>query len=73
MFVMLAVMTPLAVYFNKRYDDCYFLYLKPDKLPMLKKYVRSNSLSVLICLYGAVVIVLCLIVQSVYQLILSAL
>lgn len=73
MFCMLAVMTPLGVYFNKRYDDCYFLYLKPEKLPMLQKYVRINSMSGLICLYGAVVAVLCLIVQSVYQLILSAL
>ena len=73
MFCMLAVMTPLAVYLNKRFDDCYFLYLKPDKLPMLKKYVRINSASGLICLYGVVVAVLCLIVQSIYQLILSAL
>ncbi len=73
MFCMLAVMTPLAVSLNKRFDDCYFLYLKPEKLPMLQKFVRVKSLSGLICLYGAVVTVLCLIVQSVYQLILSAL
>lgn len=73
MFCMLAVMTPLAVYFNKRFDDCYFLYLKPEKLPMLKKYIHNNTLPFLICLYGVVVIVLCLIVQIVYQLILSAL
>jgi hypothetical protein len=58
------------VYFNKRYDDCYFLYLKPEKLPMLQKFIRKSSLSKLICLYGALVAVLCLIVQSVYQVIL---
>ena len=37
---------------------------------MLQKYIRKSSLSKLICLYGALVAVLCLIVQSVYQLIL---
>ena len=73
MFCMLAVMTPLAVSLNKRFDDCYFLYLKPEKLPMLNKTVRVSSVSGLIGLYGAVVAVLCLIVQSIYQLILSAL
>jgi len=73
MFCMLFVMTPLALYFNKRYDDCYFLYLKPEKFPALKKIVRINSLPGLMCLYGAGVAILCLIVQSIYQLILSAL
>ena len=40
---------------------------------MLNKTVRVSSVSGLIGLYGAVVAVLCLIVQSIYQLILSAL
>ena len=71
MFGMLAVLTPIGVHFNKRYDDCYFLYLKPEKFPMLKTFARNGSLKGLICLYGAVVAVLCLIVQSLYQLVLS--
>jgi hypothetical integral membrane protein (TIGR02206 family) len=73
MFCMLFFMTPFALYFNKRYDDCNFLYLKPEKFSMLKKYDQKGSLPKLMCLYGAVVAVLCLIVQSIYQLILTAL
>jgi len=73
MFCMLAVMTPLAVSLNKRFDDCYFLYLKPEKLPMVEKFIGTPSLPRLICLYGAIIIVLCLVVQTVYQIILSAL
>jgi hypothetical integral membrane protein (TIGR02206 family) len=73
MFCMLFVMAPLAAYFNKRYDECNFLYLKPEKYPLLKQYLRINSAFGLKCLYGVIVAILCLIVQSIYQLILSAL
>lgn len=73
MYCILAVMGPLAIYLNNRFEGCNFLYLKPDKLPMAAKYIRNISMVKMMWLYGALVAVLCLIVQGVYQLILSAL
>ncbi len=70
MFGMLFAMAPLALYFNRRFDDCYFLYLKPEKFSMLKVFNRGGSLPRLMLFYGTALALLCLAVQCVYQLIL---
>jgi len=70
MFGMLVLMTPFALYFNRRFDDCYFLYLKPEQFSMLKIFTREGSLPRLLLIYGVGVALLCLVVQCVYQLIL---
>lgn len=70
MFCMLFLMTPFALYFNRRFDDCGFLYLKPEQFPMLKVFNREGSLPRLMIFYGVGIALLCLVVQCVYQLIL---
>lgn len=66
-FAMLFLMLAPALRLNRRFDDCYYLYLKPERFPMLRGLVRDST-KAMVRLYLSVMIVLCFIVQCVYQL-----
>ena len=47
---MVALMIPPALYFNSRFEDCYYLYLKPEKFAMISFLPNSVPLLMVIAL-----------------------
>ena len=62
---MIALMVPPSLYFNNRFEDCYYLYLKPDKFAMISFLPKSVPLLMAIGL--VVILVLFLLTYFIYR------
>ena len=69
-YLFLLLLVPPSLWLNRRFEDCYYLYLKPEKFPMLRALTDKVSMGRMLLLFGGVLTAMCFVVQCILQLIL---